>query len=184
MYGADTAMMDILVWLEESRLAVAIAGSALLYPTILALHSVGMAFVAGVNAAISLCVLGATPGLPLPPLRRLVPVVWMGFALNAITGLLLVIAAATRILTDPVFFLKMVFVALALVNFQMMTREIFSQPHGGELGFATSSGGVAVMPAALVTTKVKSLAIASFVLWSGAITLGRLLGYTFFRFWN
>jgi hypothetical protein len=52
------------VWVRES-------GSLWSYPTIIFLHSLGLAFVIGLNAAIDLRLLGCAPRLPIAPMKRL-----------------------------------------------------------------------------------------------------------------
>ena len=69
---------------------------------------------AGVNAAIALRLLGAAPGIPPQELRRFGGVAWTGFALNAVSGLMLLIAYPTKALTNPVFYLKMSLIAIGL----------------------------------------------------------------------
>lgn len=71
--------MELLAWLEENALSTSVRESRLLYPTILALHSVGMAFLVGLSAAIDLRILGCAPRLPLAPMERFFPVMWLGF---------------------------------------------------------------------------------------------------------
>ena len=166
-------MEQFLSWLEGLRLSTEIAGSNLLYPSILAAHGVGMAIVVGLNAAISLGILGALPQVPLPAMTKFYPAIWIGFGINALTGLLLTMSAATRVLVDPVFYFKLVFIALALVNLVRTKREI--------LGSDDAPGGG---PAASSRRKLRTMAIGALVLWAFAVTAGRMMGYTFFRFWD
>jgi hypothetical protein len=177
-------MMDFLTAIEDSKFAMAIAGSQFVYPTILTLHSVGMAFVAGVNTAISLCVLGAVPGVPMAPMEQFVRIVWWGFWLNAVTGFLLLICAPTRLLVDPVFFAKMIFVVAAVVNLKKMQTALFEK-RGVDVS-AVSIGSSAVAVAVPVfSARAKTMALAGIVLWILAITSGRMLAYTaFLRFWS
>jgi hypothetical protein len=166
-------MEQFLSWLEGLRLSTEIAGSNLLYPSILAAHGVGMAIVVGLNAAISLGILGALPQVPLPAMTKFYPAIWIGFGINAFTGLLLTMSAATRVLVDPVFYFKLVFITLALVNLVGTKREI--------LGSHDAAGGD---PPASSRRKLKAMAISALVLWAFAVTAGRMMGYTFFRFWD
>ena len=55
---------------------------------------------------------GLRQQLPLAPMKRLFPVMWMAFAVTAASGTALLIADATTKLASPVFYVKMVFVAL------------------------------------------------------------------------
>jgi hypothetical protein len=160
----------ILVWLENNPLSTAVRESALLYPTILMLHSVGMGILVGVNSMVALRLLGCAPRLPLAPMDRLFPVMWAGFWLNAMTGAVLLAAAATKHLMDPVMYFKLGLITAAVVIIRMTRSRAFR-------GRASSD----MTP---VGTKVKLLAVASLASWALAVTSGRLTAYEFFRFWN
>ncbi len=174
-------MEQLLFWLEESRLSAAIAGSQFLYPAILTAHAVGMSLVVGLNTAVSLRVLGVARTLPLEAMAKFYPVMWAGLWVNIASGVLLTMAGATRVLVDPVFFLKMVFVALAVTNMTLLKRELLrdnEHPDGGKLPAAPGN------PTTGSKRNIKIMAAASILLWGGAITFGRLQAYTFFRFWQ
>lgn len=177
-------MEPFLIWLEESRVSVAIAESALLYPTILAAHGIGMAVVVGLNWTVSLRVLGIGAALPLESMAKFFPIMWMGFGINALTGLLLTIAGATRVLVDPVFFFKIAFVVLAVVNLWSLNHELLPHHSRQENGMVRLPENSPVNQIAKPRMKIRRMAVASIFLWVGAITLGRLMGYTFFRFWE
>ena len=147
----------ISVWVRESP-------SLLAFPTVISLHVVGMGLVAGGNAAMDLRILGFAQGIPISSLERFVPVIRFGFWLNAISGLLLLLAYPTKALTNPVFYLKLLFIALALVDTLLIRKQIIYK---------------AVAPDTSVATKGKILAAVSLALWAGAIISGRLLAYTY-----
>jgi len=142
-------------WVRESESLFAFAG-------ILLVHTIGMGFVVGVNATIDLRILGFAPALRLSSLEKFFPILWLGFWLNAVTGTMLLAAAATTMLTNPDFYVKMVFIALAVVNLKMMRTRVFRDPMIDK-----------VPPSKMA----KILAIASLIFWLGAITSGRLLAY-------
>lgn len=175
--------MEFLFWLEESPLSAAIAGSQYMYPAILAAHGIGMALVVGLNWAISLRVLGVGTSLPLKAMTSFSPVMWAGFWVNVLTGVLLTLAAASRVLVDPVFFVKIVFVASAVVNLRLMLADL-RREDGSPDDMVAAGGAPAVATVTIAGQRVKLLAIASIFLWAGAVTGGRLMAYTFFRFWN
>jgi hypothetical protein len=177
-------MGHLLEWVEESRLSAAIAGSQFVYPGILTLHAIGMSLVVGLNTAVSLRVLGVAPTLPLPAMAKFYPVMWAGLWLNIITGILLTMAAATRVLVDPVFFMKMTFVSLAVVNMQLLKRGLLREDDRSPERMVPEAVGTLVVPATQSNKKIRGMAIASIVLWGGAITLGRLMAYSFYRFWQ
>ena len=79
-------------WVRESR-------SLFAYPGVLLLHTCGMAVVVGLAAGIDLRILGFAPALPLAPMRRFLPLLWVAFGVNAATGTILLLADATTKLT-------------------------------------------------------------------------------------
>jgi hypothetical protein len=91
-------MTPILEWLEQSSLSTTLRDSpnVFLYPTILAFHTLGLAFFVGISSAIALRLLGAAPGLRLAPFRSFYPVMWIGFLFNAVSGVLLLVIEPTK----------------------------------------------------------------------------------------
>lgn len=156
--------MDFLRFLEESSFSQWVTGSSSIFafPMILLLHTIGMGVVVGINAGIDLRILGVAPSLPLAPMERFFPLLWVAFWINATTGTILLVADATTKLTNPDFYVKMVFIALAVVNLQMLRSRVFRDPLIDKKPF---------------TSNAKVLAITSMIFWLGAITSGRLLAY-------
>lgn len=150
--------------LQQSAFArfVGESGSLLGYPTVLFLHTLGLGTVAGVNSAVALRVLGFGRSVPIGPLDRLFPIMWFGFIVSALSGLALLVTDPVTRLHQTVFYVKLIFVALAVVNMQMMRSRIFRSP--------TTSDGV-------LPSNARTLAMASLVLWIGATTAGRLIAY-------
>src|SRR5262245_54309180 len=112
---------DFSTWLRESP-------SLLVFPTILTLHTIGMAFLAGTSFAIALRLLGVAPGMRVAPMQRFLPLMWMGFWINSASGLLLLIAYPTKALTNPDFYVKLTFIALGLVTTRLIRNEVFRDP--------------------------------------------------------
>ena len=156
-----------LVWLESTALSEWVVGSPslLAFPGILALHAIGMGLAAGLAAVLDLRILVVARGVPLVEFRRFQPVLWGGFWLNAVSGVLLLIGYPTKALTNPVFYLKLLLIAVAMVLFVRIDRLI-------------RSGDVA---APATARSLRRLAITSLACWGGAITAGRLLAYTYHR---
>jgi hypothetical protein len=94
-------MTSLLDALENTWLSTTLRDSpnVFLYPTILAFHTLGLAFFVGISSAIALRILGVAPGLPLAPFRKFYPVMWLGFFFNAVSGLLLLVIEPTKFLT-------------------------------------------------------------------------------------
>jgi hypothetical protein len=157
-------MMDFFQWLETTGFSTWVreSPSIFAFPVILLFHTVGMALCVGVSAGINLRILGFAPSLPLSPLQRLFPILWLGFWVNAITGTVLVMQDASNKLRNVDFFVKMAFIALSLVVLRMIKNRVFKDPQLDRVPLAGN---------------VKVLAILSLVCWLGAITCGRLLAY-------
>jgi hypothetical protein len=160
-----------LAWLESTSLSQWIVGSdsILAFPGILTFHAIGMGFAVGINAALDLRILGVAPGVPLSEMRRFVPVLWFGFWLNAVSGVLLLIGYPTKALTNPVFYLKLGLIAAGMILFVRISRSIFGGRSDATFQEAASS------------PRLRRLAIISLVCWTSAITAGRLLAYTYTR---
>jgi len=155
----------LFAWIETSALSEWIRGSDCVcaFPTIVTLHNVGMAFLAGGGIAIDLRIIGFAPGIPLKPMGRLVPLLWLAFALNGLTGILLLIAYPTKALTNPLFYVKLSLVAAALGLVYRIATDILPAYDAGEKS---------------VPAKTKALAIASLAVWAVLIAAGRFLAYT------
>jgi hypothetical protein len=147
------------VWLRESP-------SLWVFPFILILHTVGLAFLVGANVAIDVRLLGLAPGVPVRTLARYHLVMWTGFWINAGSGVLLLTAYPTKSLTNPLFYVKLLLVGVALwlagaIRARMPESE--GPPPAGAPG------------------AVRAFAIASLACWGLSITAGRLLAYTYSR---
>lgn len=156
--------MSFFAWLESTSLAmwVGLSNSFFAYPFILLLHTTGLTLIVGVNLVVALRVLGLSPQIPLSELRRLFPLVWIGLAMNVMTGVLLLIAKATQFIVNPAFYLKMASIAVAVTIFFVMRARLFGDPLLDEKPLLRSS---------------KLLALASISFWLLAIIGGRAMAY-------
>lgn len=132
------------------------------YPTILTLHTFGLAIVVGANAIVDFRLLGFAHRIPIQSLRPLFPVLWWAFALNFVTGVLLFAADATTKAGQWVFYLKLGLIVLALL-------VAWAESKGLDRQDDTASG-----PA---RSDLRTLALLSLLTWTGAIVAGRLLAY-------
>ena len=143
--------LPISTWLRESN-------SIWAYPTMLTLHTLGLALLVGASAALDLRVLGWGQALALADLRPLFRWMWIGFWINALSGVVLLAADATTKAAAPMFLIKLGLVAVGVVVMAAQRREAFA-------------------PNAAVTPAAKSLAFASITVWFVAIAAGRLMAY-------
>jgi hypothetical protein len=154
--------MGFLTWIQDGSIATWVRESISLwaYPTIVAFHAIGLAFLVGTNVVLNLRVLGVAPQVPITAFRGTIPVMWTGFGINAFTGLLLTMASATKFLTNPIFLTKLACIALAVTTLIMLKNRL--------LGSVETNAW---------PRNVKVLAVASLVFWFVAIVMGRLTAY-------
>jgi hypothetical protein len=144
-------------WLRESE-------SPFAFYFVLLFHTFGLALLVGANAVVDLRLLGVEREIPLAPLRRLFGIMWLGFAINTVSGVLLLVAYPTKALTNPVFYIKLTLIGFAVWVMTKLKRAVFEDSTLNE---------------AAIIARGKTLATWSLFLWIGAITAGRLLAYTY-----
>jgi hypothetical protein len=166
--GSSRMLDSFFAWLESTAFSVWMreSPSVFAFPIILAVHTIGLGLLAGINAAIDLRVLGVGARIPLPEFKRFVPYMWLGLWLNVASGIALLVAYPTKALTNPIFYIKLGLIAAALVILRAVRRRVLSD----SLAPATPGRG-----------SVKRLALASLTCWAGAIFTGRFLAYTYIR---
>ena len=154
--------MSWLAWLEAGAYAEFVRVSAYGYAAMITLHSLGLAVMIGLALLLCLRVLGCFEIVPLRSLRRLLPLAWLGFVVNFISGASLFASQATTYVTSPVFLLKMAFVVVG-AGLTAMLQDSLSRSE-------------AVGAAARIGHR-RALSIAAIVNWTGALIAGRLIAY-------
>ena len=109
------------VWIRESD-------SYFSFWLILSVHAIGMGVLVGASVVIGLRILGLAPDLPLAPLQRFYRFIWVGFWIQVASGLLLLIAYPTKSLTNPLFYVKLTLIGLAVASMQMLRNRVFADP--------------------------------------------------------
>jgi hypothetical protein len=143
------------VWVRESP-------SIFAYTLILSVHAIGLAIVVGTSTLVALRLLGYAAGIPLAELHRFYGVLWFGFWINLISGLLLFIAEATQMAAMPAFWAKLVLVLVGMVVMQLIRSRAL---------------GTAVAAPTSVTPIGRKLAWSALACWYLALIVGRLTGY-------
>jgi hypothetical protein len=144
-------------WMRESE-------SPFVFYFVLLFHTFGLAVLVGANALVDLRLLGFFSSIPLAPLKRFFRIMWIGFGINATTGVLLLISYQTKALTNPVFYAKLTMIGSAIWIMTKLQKEVFTGT---------------IVPEGDMLARGRTLAKWSLVLWTGAISAGRLLAYTF-----
>jgi hypothetical protein len=157
--------MELLEAIEASAYPTFVRESPSLwaYTFVLSLHAMGLAIVVGFSAAIALRLLGFARAIPLAPLGRLFPVMYVGFWINALSGLALLAANATGMLTNPLFYAKFVFIVGGVLVMRWLRHTVFDE---------RVADAEQVAPA-------RKLAIASLACWALAVVAGRLTAYPY-----
>jgi len=153
----------VLAWLESTSIAVWLGESPSVWamPTVLTLHTMGMAVLVGASWVLDLRLLGLNKNVPLSNYRWVFRAVAIGLVVNLITGVLLFMKNATGWGTALPFFMKMLFVVASAATILPIRKYVLNSGAGNQE----------------VASNVRLLAIASIVAWSAAVTAGRLLAY-------
>lgn len=155
--------MGFLEWLQFSALGTFVAENLWAYPTFETLHVIGMVLLVSVLWLTNLRVLGYKAELPLIGTRELLPLAWIGFTVNLITGLALFSSDAVYFFDSWTFRVKIVLIILGGINAAILSTSMFRQgPAGSDV----------TLPAG-----ARWLAASSLVFWLGAILAGRLVAY-------
>ena len=152
--------------LEHTPLSLWVRGDSLLaFPLILTVHTIGMGFLAGTSWAIDMRILGLARRVPLSVLQKFYPVLWVALAANFTSGVLLLTGYPYKAFSNPVFYVKLSLIALAVFLMLRIRRDVLRRSE--------------LEPSPKFLRHARWLASASLVSWVGAITAGRLLAYTF-----
>jgi hypothetical protein len=157
--------MEFFAWLETTAIADAIRTYRWLYPALETAHYLGLASLVGGIMLIDLRLLGFASRLQLRSMIGLLPFVWAGFVINAVSGLLIFVYGASNFSGNSAFRLKLVLMLLAGINALIFT-------------VAASRQGDNWVDAGRVPAAMKAIATASFLLWLCVVAAGRWMAYT------
>ena len=155
--------MGILAWLESLPLSVWVHESPSVWaqPTVLTLHTMGMAVLVGAAWVLDLRLLGINRNVPLSAFRWVFRAVTVGLIVNLVTGVMLFAGRATLWGTAVPFLIKIgLVIAGAATLLPLRSYVLDSDPEQRD-----------------VSSRARLLAVASILAWAAAITAGRLLAY-------
>ena len=130
----------------------------------LTFHAFGTAIVVGLIFIITLRLLGFFRSIPYTSLNRLLPVIWIGFVVQVLSGATLWASKPARYLADGLFqwkFTFVVFAAIVTVFFHQLLRR--------EAPNWQSAGAVSVRGTRFV--------LLTALLWAAVLVAGRLTAY-------
>lgn len=152
----------LFLWIESSDLSRAIVTIPWIYPTISALHIIGIAVLFGSIVSVDLRLLRITGPQFDAVLQALVRAALIGFAIAATSGLLLASVRIGNYLENPAFLAKMAIICVAGANALLL--RILSR-----------SGDVAAMAGG---QRGRIAATLSICLWISAVFAGRWIAFT------
>ncbi len=151
--------------LQESALSQSLRGSVWLYPLVNAGHVIGIALLFGAIVPLDLRLLGRDAQVPVGLLARtLIPVSIAGLLLAVSTGLLLFATRPLDYIVEPLFWIKLGLLGVAVINALALHRR-------AQWGLMRDTSREPI------PTGWKLAALASVLLWLGVIVSGRLIGY-------
>ena len=115
--------------------------------------------------------------LPLWPMEQFYAVMWWGFWINVVSGAILLMADATTKLMNWDFYLKLVFIALAMTALMKLRARVFRDPNVRQDGFVPVRG--AVLSAVLIVSWVVVIAAGRFMAYLGPVSGAPNLSNTF-----
>jgi hypothetical protein len=153
-------MVAFVDWLTATPLSQVIQSTSWAIPGIQVVHIVCLATLFALALNLSLRIAGR--GLAVEPLvslaRRFVPAMWICVAALLVSGALLIIAEPFRTITNPVFYLKMSLLVVAVALTLWLASVARRQPEE---------------PTALRV----AVATLSMLVWAGIIIAGRFIAY-------
>jgi hypothetical protein len=155
--------LNVLVDLQESAFSNWLALSMLGFPTLIALHSVGMAIVVGLSLIVTLRLYGLLEGVDGGLLPRLLTVAIGGFTLNFLTGILLFITRGSEYIVSLIFLTKMLLVIVSAALLFVLRQH---------LKFAGAASS-----AVTADRFSKIMSLVATATWFGAVVAGRLIAY-------
>ena len=159
-------MRSFAEWLQTTRLSVTIQSVDWIIPLLQSIHilMIGVVFVSIVM--ISLRVLGrARADEPFQQVwNRFAPWMWGGLVVMAATGLPLILGEPVREFTALSFWLKMTLIAVSVVSTVFFGRSL-------------KSAALVAREGPEFSAAMKSIVVATLVIWVAIIFLGRAIAY-------
>ena len=148
----------MLVWIENTSLALWVGTSLWAYPVLLSAHIAGLTVIVGIIAMRDFHLLGFINGVTEANFLELKKLAYCGFLINGISGIMLFASQASYLSTNLPFLVKLFFIGSGMLLASKIYKKI--EKNTGR-------------------TSTKILAILSLFSWFGAITAGRLIAYIF-----
>lgn len=143
-------------WLENTSVALWVGESLWAYPFMLSLHVIGLAIVVGILSMLDLRLLGSFKGIRTESFLPLLKIAWIGFLINATSGVFLFTSQATTFVQSKPFLIKLACIFVGAILTKVIQNKLSKS---------------------VSDDSMKGIAVVSLVLWLVAITAGRLTAY-------
>ena len=162
-------MLEIAIWLSETKWSIALIESLYMYPWIESAHVLSICFFIGILLFVDLRLMGvAFTKLPISEMnKKVLPWSLFGFGLMALTGFLLFYAIPVRSYQNIFFRFKVILILFAGLNAFLFHRQMKREGMNWDEGKS-------------IPKSVHLKAAASLVIWSGVIISGRMIAYNWF----
>jgi len=150
-------------WLEVTAYSAWVRESAG-WPIALTFHAFGNAIVVGLFIIITLRLLGMYRTVPYTSLYKLIPVIWVGFVIQVISGLTLWSSKPDRYLGDMLFDTKFSFVLLGAYLTYVFQGILKAEAQGWQSANKVSQNGLQYV-------------VVTALAWCGVLITGRLTAY-------
>ena len=160
--------MQWFAWIEQTAIGLWVreAPTIWAFPFVLLLHTVGLAIVGGTGVILNAFAWRDPNAWQAGRVEPWFRFAWFGFAVNFVSGILLLAAYPAKALTNPVFYVKLLCVIAAMAQLEWLRRQTGATAYG-------DSAKTRVSPAALQRAIVFAV-----LMWAGAVFTGRFLAYT------
>jgi len=156
-------MLELLQTLQDSNYALWVKESSTTYVAILAFHTIGLVFLVGISGATAMRILGVAKSMPLAPLQDFFPLMYAGAWINVITGMALLTLYPFDYAKNPVIYLKLACIGVAIVALRKLRAAVFDGGVDSEVGANTS--------------RARVLSWTLIVAWLVATFCGRVVAY-------
>lgn len=162
------SLLAICQWMEHSALGMGIRDSDWIFYFIESLHVFGIILLVGTVAMVDLRLLGVGIMRRQPVSHvagQFLPWTWTGFAIQFVTGSLLLISeAATKVYPSPSFWVKMALIAVAGINMTVFHFTVYRRVSNWDDAPVTPRGA-------------RVAAWLSLTIWAGVVFAGRGIAY-------
>ncbi len=156
-------------WLAEQPASIALRESLFVWPLVESTHVLTLALFVGSTAMMDLRLLGVSfGGVPVSAFTaRLLPWTRAGFALMAVTGLLLFYATPVRNYQNVFFRIKVILLVAAGLNVWLFHSRIHRRVADWDLDIPPPRAA-------------RIAAVVSLTAWAGVVVAGRMMAYNWF----